>query len=335
MRQSLTVTALLLFAACPGDNPPAPREAADLVPASNEVSGWTRSGTLDTTSTATGLTGLLGAAAQPFIDSGFTQFCRQRFSGALAGGPRTIEIRVANMGDSTHARGVFAALASGQTPWTGDNPGREARVRHDSTAIAVDFWSGEFYIWLTVDTGSAPALEAARYFALRVGRKADSTASEPPEPKDAVDLLPSDNEISGWTRSAALRLAENATQLYEVIDGEAQPYIDNGFVKAAFQSYTGTIGSNPVQLDLRVFDMADSTNARNVYAAVAAGTETPWAGPDHPGVEARIDEAQLFSYEIDFWGGKFYVWITIMEKSAAALDVAKLFAANIWAAAQN
>ena len=57
------------------------------------------------------------------------------------------------------------------------------------------------------------------------------------EQKDVVDLLPLDNEISGWTRSSTMSTAENAQQLWDLIDGEGQVYIDNGFVKCAFQSY--------------------------------------------------------------------------------------------------
>ena len=122
--------------------------------------------------------------------------------------------------------------------------------------------------------------------------------------------------------------AENADQLLALIDGEGQTYIDNGFAKCAFQTFSGTVGGSAVELELRVFDMADSTNARAVYGAVATGSETPWT--DNPaGDEARLDESLLFAYRVDFRDREFYVSASILDKTPAALDIAKLFCLNV------
>jgi hypothetical protein len=154
------------------------------------------------------------------------------------------------------------------------------------------------------------------------------------EPKDVVDLLPLDGEISGWNRTAAMRVAENATQLWDLINGEGQVFIDNGFVKCAFQDYQGELTDADVDLELRIFDMGDTTNARAVFDAVATGAETPWTD-NPPGDEARIDESLLFAYKVDYIDERFYVWVTIQEKSDPALDVAKLFALNVSAAIRD
>lgn len=151
------------------------------------------------------------------------------------------------------------------------------------------------------------------------------------QPVDVVTLVPGDNEISGWTRSSAMQVAETGTQLEAIIDGEAVPYVDNHFVKCAFQNYTGNVGGAQVELNLRIFDMGDTTNAKGVYAAVAAGTEVPWPG-DNPGTEARTDESFLFAYRVEFRDAKYYFRADIMDKSPAAQDVAKLFARNVAAA---
>ena len=154
------------------------------------------------------------------------------------------------------------------------------------------------------------------------------------EPIDVVTLVPGDDEISGWTRGTAMQVAETGTQLEAMIDGEAVPYEENHFVKCAFQKFTGDVGGTAVELDLRIFDMADTTNAKSVYAAVAAGTEVPWTG-DNPGVEARIDESFLFAYRVEFREGRFYFRADIGAKSAAAQDVAKLFARNVSSAIRD
>ncbi|MBN2465920.1 hypothetical protein JXD38_09910 [candidate division WOR-3 bacterium] len=161
-----------------------------------------------------------------------------------------------------------------------------------------------------------------------------SCTSSTNEPVDVATLVPGDNEISGWTRSSAMQIAETGTQLEAIIDGEAVPYEDNHFVKCAFQKFTGDIGGTAVELDLRLFDMGDTTNAKNVYAAVAAGTEVPWSG-DNPGVEARTDESFLFAYRVEFRDGRFYFRADIMDKSTAGQDVAKLFARNVSSAIRD
>ncbi|UCG44381.1 MAG: hypothetical protein JSU73_07205 [candidate division WOR-3 bacterium] len=152
-------------------------------------------------------------------------------------------------------------------------------------------------------------------------------------PKDAVELIPLDNEIGGWSRNGAMDIAENETKLYELIDGEGTPFIENGFVKFVRQYFSGQVEGRDVDMELRVVDMADSGNADAVYDAVATGNETPWT-QDHAGVEARIEQS-LFAYEVDFWDDKFYVWVTISDPTEPALNIAKMFAHNVSAAIHN
>lgn len=158
------------------------------------------------------------------------------------------------------------------------------------------------------------------------------TENEGPAVIDVVDILPTDNEISGWVRTGDMDVAENETQLYALIDGEGVVYVDNGFVKSAFQNFQGDVTGNLRTIRLRIFDMGDSTNARAVYhdSRIETGAETPWAEAGHAGVEARIDETLLFDYRIDFWSSRFYAEIIILnEKTPQGLNIAKLFALNI------
>lgn len=155
-----------------------------------------------------------------------------------------------------------------------------------------------------------------------------ATERQREETKDVVDLPPLDNEISGWMRTSDMQIAENETQLFALIDGEAQIYVDRGFVKFARQYYRGDISGTQVDLELRIFDMGSSVNAENVYDATGTGSETPWTD-DNAGTEARINEGLLSAYEIDFRQDRFFVRATIQQKSDAALDIAKLFCINI------
>lgn len=156
------------------------------------------------------------------------------------------------------------------------------------------------------------------------------TESEQDEPKDAVDLVPANNEISGWTRSGTMDIAENETQLLALINGEGQVFIDNGFVKFVRQRYQGEVTGNQREIELRIVDMGDTTSAKDVYDETGFGSETPWTEDGHAGTEARIEEGLISDYKIDFWEDKFYVSVVIsMEKTQAGLNVAKLFAINV------
>lgn len=150
------------------------------------------------------------------------------------------------------------------------------------------------------------------------------------EPKDVVDLLPLDGEVSGWSRSSATEIAENESQLWDLINGEGQVYIDNGFVKCAFQTYSGDI-SGPVDLRLRIWDMGDTANAKAIYDELATGSEIEWTN-NNAGVEARyelIPGIVVDYYELEFWEDNFFVWMQIDNDTQAGLDIAQLFALNI------
>ncbi|MEO0206638.1 MAG: DUF6599 family protein [candidate division WOR-3 bacterium] len=148
---------------------------------------------------------------------------------------------------------------------------------------------------------------------------------------DAVDLVPLDNEISGWTKNSAMQIAENETQLYSLIDGEAPDYINRGFVKCAFQSYFDN--QQVIELHLRIFDQGDTLNAKSVYDFKAIGSEIPWTD-GNAGEEARY-KIEGFSYTLDFWDDRFYVYINITDNTQSGLDIAQMFALNISSAIRD
>jgi len=141
-------------------------------------------------------------------------------------------------------------------------------------------------------------------------------------------LLPDDNEISGWEGIDAHQEANDLDSLYELINGGAEIFIDNGFISAAFQTYNSCIGgvcsTAPVQL--RIYDQGDSANSLAVYNRVGSGIGIPWDGA---GTEARIDESALAAYTIEFWKSNFFVQVVIEDKTDEALNIAKLFASQI------
>jgi len=156
------------------------------------------------------------------------------------------------------------------------------------------------------------------------------TQEEGPTMVDVVDLIPQNDEISGWTRDGAMDIAENETQLWDLINGEGVVYVDNGFVKCAFQDFVGDVLGNQRSVLLRAFDMGDTLNAYAVYhdSRIETGVEVPWTESGHAGIEARIESSVLY-HNIEFWEERFHIEITIDDGSPEALNIAKLFALNV------
>ena len=156
------------------------------------------------------------------------------------------------------------------------------------------------------------------------------TDEEGPTIIDVVDLIPQNDEISGWLRDGAMDIAENEAQLWDLINGEGVVYVDHGFVKCAFQDFAGEVLGNQRNLVLRAFDMGDTANAYAVYhdSRIETGIEVPWTDTLHAGVEARIESSVLY-YKIEFWEERFHVEITIVDPAPEALDIAKFFARNV------
>jgi hypothetical protein len=143
------------------------------------------------------------------------------------------------------------------------------------------------------------------------------------------DLFPGDNEISGWVKDGAAETATTTQELWDLINGEGQVYIDHGFSSCGRQVYDGSLSGSPVEIHyLYIYDQGTDSNAVDVYNDPRSGLGSPWTD-DPAGTEARINDTGLDSYTIDFYQSKYFVKITIMRKNNEALDVIKLFCHNI------
>ena len=143
----------------------------------------------------------------------------------------------------------------------------------------------------------------------------------------AEDLLPKENEVSGWvfeTDSLCNEGTANDQQsLFDIIDGGATEYIDRGFVEGAFKGYhDGTVA-----ICVEIYDQGSSTNALSVYQAMEDGLYIPVSSL---GSHARLDTAPLFNYEIELAEDKFFVRLsTIDNKTEEYKQAAITIAQNI------
>jgi hypothetical protein len=143
------------------------------------------------------------------------------------------------------------------------------------------------------------------------------------EDKTPIRLLPLDNDISGWTRDWTFSEVTNYAALYDLIDGAAQSFIDNGFVSAVFQNYKNESG---LQLELRIYEMDSEENAQRVYYELAPAASIPWLDIIDTG---RIDNSALAAYSIEFQYKNFFVQDIIYERSDSSLEIARMFASHV------
>ena len=151
------------------------------------------------------------------------------------------------------------------------------------------------------------------------------STSGPGKALEATDLLPKDDDIQGWKGSGEVRTASNYDELYGYIDGAGVIYIDYGFEFYAGQLYNDP---NGLELEVAIYDQGSAENARALYEDPLM---VPSLGNDMPnlGEEARVDEGGLFHYGVEFIEDRFFVRVTIQDKSDDGLNTAMLFALHI------
>ncbi|MBD3182201.1 hypothetical protein GF312_07910 [Candidatus Poribacteria bacterium] len=143
-----------------------------------------------------------------------------------------------------------------------------------------------------------------------------------------AELIPDDDDIRGWKRVGPLEKANDLESLYDIINGETDIFIDNGFVSGAFQIYGNYTGDtfNFAQVKIRIYDQGSVENVAKVYDRVSTGIGIPWNGA---GIESRIDDSDIDSYMAEFWQRNYFVQVFIDNKTDDALNVIKLFAVHI------
>jgi hypothetical protein len=173
-------------------------------------------------------------------------------------------------------------------------------------------------------------LLAALFCVLPACDKSDSGSN--PDIVSIVDLMPQQNEISGWSRTAGSDgswLATNAAELQDQINGGSELYTNHGFVEAAMQSYVGTINAQSgVACEIQIYDQGSETEAVTVFDDANNVFTNPVTPANPPSAKAQISK-ELFSYRMKFVKGKYYVLISIITSEDKGQEVLEVFANNV------
>lgn len=113
---------------------------------------------------------------------------------------------------------------------------------------------------------------------------------------DVSHYLPDESDLAGWYALGNPQVA-GGDDLYLLIDGAAELYMEYGFEQAAFQSYGN---ENEKSINLEIYKMADSSAAYGMYTFRTSERGEAFA----IGNGARIED-----YYLNFWKGSFLVTV--------------------------
>jgi hypothetical protein len=154
---------------------------------------------------------------------------------------------------------------------------------------------------------------------------------EPGDSKKTVDaLLVKNGEISGWAYAGSAWVANNLSELTTYIDGAADTYQRHGFVEAAHQEYSGSIGTAAAQIKVTVYNQGSVANAAALYADPALGFTgaVEWTGG--AGTAAHYVRINGVAQMISFYRNGYYVYLELLNVDTdQSLSVLKGFASNI------
>ncbi len=167
-------------------------------------------------------------------------------------------------------------------------------------------------------------------FALSACDKSDSGSD--PDIISIADMMPRENEISGWARIGGGDgnwKATSASELQDEINGGSEIFTNHGFVEAAMQSYSGTVNTQSgVNCEIQIYDQGTAENAGLVFDDpnnIFANAFIP-SNPPSPKAQIRKD---MFSWTMKFTKSHYYVLISIQSSEDKGQDVLMVFANNV------
>jgi hypothetical protein len=172
---------------------------------------------------------------------------------------------------------------------------------------------------------------------LSAGLLACSSGGDGPTSKGAVDLVPRDNTVSGWTvdpsnDKTAGKVAATATTVEDVvalIDGTAEDFFAAPFTPKMFawQNYVNsTVADAPdgATANLYILEMPSADQASGLYASVVTlplYARRQWQDPTTPpvGTGSRIQNSGT-DWWINFYKGNFYIELKVTPSQGPPPD---------------
>ena len=135
----------------------------------------------------------------------------------------------------------------------------------------------------------------------------DICSAEQGNNPDVTQYLPAKSDLTGWTAVDEPQIAQGE-DLYLLIDGAAEIFLEYGFKEAVMQSYRN---GNEKSINLEIYEMKDPSSAYGIYTF---RTSTRGKGISI-GNDGRIED-----YYLNFWKGNFLVTVIGFDLEAETVD---------------
>jgi hypothetical protein len=139
-------------------------------------------------------------------------------------------------------------------------------------------------------------------------------------PLSLASRLPANGQIDGWTLSGKPVVADSDTDLYKQIDGGGPIYIDRGWVSSVFATYV----RGDSTLAIAIHDMGNAENAQAIFLYAL-----PVSRIEINGSSAVVDMSFPTAYSAKAYVSRYYIEVSIDERSDAALDAVERFTVAI------
>jgi hypothetical protein len=147
-------------------------------------------------------------------------------------------------------------------------------------------------------------------------------STNPAGAADPADLLPLDNDISGFLKKGSAAIMTDQQSIYNAINGDAVRYIDYGFMEGVKQLYS----NGGVDIDVQVFNHGTAVNAEGIFRQFQPPS---YEFIDNTNALVLIDQSLPSTYQILYQRDNIFMRITTTQKTDFALNMAKQFYRNI------
>lgn len=133
------------------------------------------------------------------------------------------------------------------------------------------------------------------------------------EKSDIIKMLPESGQIKDWHFKDSISVF-NGENLFSLIDGGADIYLEYGFDKVGSCKYINP-ASNYIHAE--IYQMTSDSAAFGIFSINSSGKGNSIA---------LGDKAWIYDYYLDFWKGQYFVRCTAGNKGGGIMDTLQMFA---------
>ncbi len=145
----------------------------DLLPKSNDISGWQRGNNFWTANNRDELTAEINGAEVIYTRNGFVEAAMQTYEGVILGNNAIVQLEIFDQGNGANSKTLFDEIVLqlvNPLDWT-NGAGEEAKIERFPMAQKIVFPKSKYYISLSIGSGIDEALDVLKTFANNVNSK--------------------------------------------------------------------------------------------------------------------------------------------------------------------